>query len=227
MFLDVGAYLKIAATVAVALLAFGAMTSPAWAQDTTLGLRTTPLTGNLPIGQEATFKVTVSTLGMGAEGVTLEDVFLLQDVQLAPSSFSVSTTQGTCDFISDNSEPPLPTTYVVACQLGDLSDFDEAVVTIKLVPTTSGTISYQATVQANNVQPESAFGQVTVVDPGEDNGERVLVDHKGKELCLPKAALNGHLNHGDEVISEEGCSNASSTKNGKSGRDGGARSKAL
>ena len=30
--------------------------------------------------------------------------------------------------------------------------------------------------------------------------------HKGKKLCLPKAALNGHLNHGDEVIDEEGCS---------------------
>jgi uncharacterized repeat protein (TIGR01451 family) len=45
-------------------------------------------------------------------------------------------------------------------------------------------------------------------EPGEDNGKRVLVDHKGKELCLPKAALKGHLRHGDEVISEEGCSNA-------------------
>jgi hypothetical protein len=41
--------------------------------------------------------------------------------------------------------------------------------------------------------------------PGEKGG-MVLVDHKGKELCLPEAALNGHLNHGDEVIDEEGCS---------------------
>jgi hypothetical protein len=44
-------------------------------------------------------------------------------------------------------------------------------------------------------------------EPGEDNGKRVLIDHKGKELCVPKAALKGHLRHGDEVISEEGCSN--------------------
>jgi uncharacterized repeat protein (TIGR01451 family) len=56
--------------------------------------------------------------------------------------------------------------------------------------------------------------------PGEDNGKRVLVNHKGKELCLPKAALKGHERHGDEVISEEGCSNAaSSAKKGKKGRN--------
>jgi hypothetical protein len=41
--------------------------------------------------------------------------------------------------------------------------------------------------------------------PGEKGG-RILVNHKGKELCLPEAALNGHLNHGDKVIDEEGCS---------------------
>jgi hypothetical protein len=37
-----------------------------------------------------------------------------------------------------------------------------------------------------------------------------LISHKGKkELCLPEAALKGHLKHGDEVISEEGCSDDS------------------
>jgi hypothetical protein len=42
---------------------------------------------------------------------------------------------------------------------------------------------------------------------GPPEGESVLVDHKGKkELCLPEAALKGHLKHGDEVIDEEGCS---------------------
>ena len=39
--------------------------------------------------------------------------------------------------------------------------------------------------------------------PKGENG--VLLDHKGKELCLPKAALKGHLEHGDEVLNEEGC----------------------
>ena len=33
----------------------------------------------------------------------------------------------------------------------------------------------------------------------------VLLDHKGKELCLPQAALKAHLGHGDEVLNEEGC----------------------
>jgi hypothetical protein len=49
-------------------------------------------------------------------------------------------------------------------------------------------------------------------------GNRILVDHKGKELCLPKAALRGHLRHGDEVINEEGCSDPAAGKNGKAGR---------
>jgi hypothetical protein len=57
---------------------------------------------------------------------------------------------------------------------------------------------------------------------GPPEGERVLVDHKGKkELCLPEAALKGHLKHGDEVIDEEGCSEESAAKkNGKAGRAG-------
>ena len=37
-------------------------------------------------------------------------------------------------------------------------------------------------------------------------GTKVLVDHEGKELCLPEKALNGHLRHGDEVLSWSGCS---------------------
>jgi RTX calcium-binding nonapeptide repeat (4 copies) len=51
-------------------------------------------------------------------------------------------------------------------------------------------------------------------------GTKVLVDHKGKkELCLPEAALgdpqeNGHLKHGDEVLSWEGCSD---TEGGRKG----------
>ena len=39
-----------------------------------------------------------------------------------------------------------------------------------------------------------------------EKGQRVLAAHKGKkELCLPKAALRGHLKYGDEIIVEEGC----------------------
>ena len=35
---------------------------------------------------------------------------------------------------------------------------------------------------------------------------KVLVEHKeGKELCLPEAALKGHLKHGDEVLDWSGC----------------------
>jgi hypothetical protein len=60
----------------------------------------------------------------------------------------------------------------------------------------------------DNISGNPAEECPTAPPPGGDpeEGKRVLVDHKGKELCLPEAALNGHLKHGDEVISEEGCS---------------------
>ena len=44
---------------------------------------------------------------------------------------------------------------------------------------------------------------VTPIEPD----AKVLIDHKGKKaLCLPEAALNGHLKHGDEVLNWSGCS---------------------
>ncbi len=87
--------------------------------------------------------------------------------------------------------------------------FNTAYVRVQGVPIDIGSDTIETQVIASS--PE---------EPGEDNGERVLVEHKGKELCLPQAALKGHLKHGDEVISEEGCSNAaSSAKNGKKGRN--------
>jgi hypothetical protein len=61
----------------------------------------------------------------------------------------------------------------------------------------------------NNIAGDPAQECPATPPPGgsPEEGEWVLVDHKGKkELCLPEAALKGHLNHGDEVIDEEGCS---------------------
>jgi len=61
----------------------------------------------------------------------------------------------------------------------------------------------------DNISGNPAQECPTAPPPGgtPEEGDWVLVDHKGKkELCLPEAALNGHLNHGDEIISEEGCS---------------------
>jgi hypothetical protein len=41
----------------------------------------------------------------------------------------------------------------------------------------------------------------------EESG-KVLVDEKGKEVCLPEAVLDGHLKHGGEIINAQGCSDA-------------------
>jgi len=39
-----------------------------------------------------------------------------------------------------------------------------------------------------------------------DPDTKVLVEHKeGKELCIPEAALKGHMKHGDEVLDWSGC----------------------
>jgi hypothetical protein len=32
------------------------------------------------------------------------------------------------------------------------------------------------------------------------------VGHKDRQLCLPEAAIKGHLKHGDEVLNSQGCS---------------------
>jgi len=222
--LDVGTSIKLAVSaVAVALLAFGAMASPASAEDTTLFVWCASIDDpgiNAEVGQEVTIPCTVVNDGPAvAEGVSiLGDIrFDFEGlVEIKPGSFSVSATQGACGFQPD---PVLPT-YLVGCSLGDIA-FDppfnsianrSAVFTIKFVPTTSGRALFTFDVSAKNVSSvEGArFAEVIVSAPGEepggDNGDRVLVDHKGKELCVPKAALNGHLNHGDEVIDEEGCS---------------------
>jgi hypothetical protein len=64
----------------------------------------------------------------------------------------------------------------------------------------------------NDISGNPAQECPTTPPPGgtPEEGERVLISHKGKkELCLPEAALKGHLNHGDEVISEESCSDDS------------------
>jgi len=53
---------------------------------------------------------------------------------------------------------------------------------------------------------EASTGPAQPVTPIEPDA-KVLIDHKGKkELCLPEAALNGHLKHGDEVLNWSGCS---------------------
>lgn len=36
-------------------------------------------------------------------------------------------------------------------------------------------------------------------------GTKAVVDHEGEKICLPEAALNGHLEHGDRVLDWSGC----------------------
>ena len=53
-----------------------------------------------------------------------------------------------------------------------------------------------------------AATMIAVPGPGghPQKGKRVLIEHNGKGLCLPEAALKAHLRHGDAVIDERGCS---------------------
>lgn len=37
---------------------------------------------------------------------------------------------------------------------------------------------------------------------------KILVEHKGKEQCVPEKELKGHLEHDDEIINPSGCSGA-------------------
>ena len=56
----------------------------------------------------------------------------------------------------------------------------------------------QATKQSPAEAPENLF----------EHTGKVLVEHKGKELCVPERALKGHLGHGDEIVNPAGCSSA-------------------
>ncbi len=115
-----------------------------------------------------------------------------------------------------------PGTHVVRCE-GSLPAGDTDTVTIQAynqvnapwVATNTAEVSVQGvpTVISSDTLTTRFLASLPGEEPGEDNGERVLVDHKGKELCLPRAALKGHERHGDEVISEEGCSNAKKGRN--------------
>ena len=42
---------------------------------------------------------------------------------------------------------------------------------------------------------------------------KVLVSHKGKELCVAESAVKGHLKHGDEVLNAQGCSDPEEGRN--------------
>ena len=42
---------------------------------------------------------------------------------------------------------------------------------------------------------------------------KVLVSHKGKELCVAESAVKGHLKHGDEVLNPQGCSDPEEGRN--------------
>lgn len=185
------------------------MASPAWAQETTLSVESTWLWQGEPLepGSLLTYSAVVTNVGGNeAEAVVLAAEFDLGTTGV-PTSFSASTTAGTCDV--DNA----PTE--VLCALGDLAPGEDATVTIRWEPTSPGTIESLAVAWAGNAPrvyyaDQEWIGPGTGLpgeEPGNDQGEWVLVSHKGKELCLPEAALNGHLSHdGDEVIDEEGCS---------------------
>ena len=203
--LDVRTSIKIAATVAVALLAFGAMANPAWAQEeTTLSVEST-WSQSGPEGS-TNYNAVVTNVGSNAAEAALLDVEFVYNNTGFPSSLSVSTTAGTCYDYSAPTE--------VVCNFGDLAPGEDATVTIQLMPPPSGwslgCIQSLADAWATNA-PHAYFADLLQIgpgtclpgeEPGNDKGEWVLVDHKGKELCLPKAALNGHERHGDEVISE-------------------------
>jgi hypothetical protein len=67
-------------------------------------------------------------------------------------------------------------------------------------------VNYDRGLDVLNGCVTASTGPVQPVDPSEPHA-KVLVDHKGKkDLCLPEAAVGGHLRHGDEVLNWSGCS---------------------
>lgn len=75
-----------------------------------------------------------------------------------------------------------------------------------------GCISPQGTASLS-ADEASRDGKVTLFTEQPPKGlfehtGKVLVDHKGTEKCVAEKALQGHLEHGDEIVNSAGCSNA-------------------
>jgi hypothetical protein len=51
----------------------------------------------------------------------------------------------------------------------------------------------------------NAITELTSTDSPFEPGTKALVDHEGEKICLPEVALNGYLEHGDEVLDWWGC----------------------
>lgn len=193
--LDVGTFIKIAATAVVALLAFGAMATPAWAQDTTtLSVDKSADPDPVVVGQKLTYTIEVTNTGTNdAVGTLFSDDLVYDNVDVHLSSMSVSTTAGTCEPITDPTE--------VTCALGDLAPGQKATITIELVPTSTGTINNTAYAEAGNAPSAQDTVSTTVLPPTISVEESANPDPAvaGQELTYTFVVTNTGTNEAENA----------------------------
>jgi uncharacterized repeat protein (TIGR01451 family) len=110
----------------------------------------------VPLGEDLTYTLSVANHGPSdATAVTVTDT-LPASVEFV----SATPTQGSCLHLGGS----------VSCDLGDLAEQDSATVTIKVIPTATGTIVNQATVDsplADDNPADNSDTEQTVVGPGQ------------------------------------------------------------
>jgi uncharacterized repeat protein (TIGR01451 family) len=157
-------------------------------------------------GQELTYSIGVSNAGpSAASGVTVTDTL--------PSGVtfnSATASQGTCSQASGT----------VTCNLGTVNNGSSASVTIKVTPSTGGSLTNQATVSASTADPvlvNNSASASTTVDPVADltltntdspdpilSGQRLtytLVTHNNGPATAPSVSLSDVLPAGVTFVS--------------------------
>ena len=102
------------------------------------------------------------------------------------------------------------TINVCGSEYGDVVYYDKGLDVLRGCISPQGSAASESTRLTAEEAAEAKVELLTERPPADLFGHtgKVLVEHKGEELCLPEKGLKGHMAHGDHILNPAGCSNA-------------------
>jgi uncharacterized repeat protein (TIGR01451 family) len=181
--------------MAVAVVAFGTTAGAQTAQGVDLNVKKSVSPRFVPVGETQTFTIRVTNQGnRSASNVEMRDP-LPDEVRFIRASTSRGV-PGSCGL-----EPG----RTVVCDLGTLRPGRTVTVKIYVRLVEAGTYTNRAfvsygTSSVGEVDLDPSDNTDAVTGGGIQEGEKSTICHKDeKTLHLPSAALEAHINHGDEL----------------------------